>query len=100
MIAGGASLAPKRWSLLALAIDARIKSAFSNTALMVLTKNVKNIRLFLGVLPGDNRLTPVLVIKDQLLCFPEPLTPEYGFSCNNTLKLCLKATCSITFINN
>src|SRR5690606_11082092 len=100
MIAGGASFAARRWSLLWLAIDARSKSAFSETALMVLTKNVRNIRLFLGVLPGDNKLMPVLVINDQLLCLPEPLTPLYGFSCNNTLKLRRIATCSIKFINS
>src|SRR5215217_2858052 len=67
---------------------------------MVFTKNVKNIRLFLGVLPGDNRFLPVLVIIDQLLCLPEPLIPAYGFSCSKTWKLCFLATRSIRSINN
>src|SRR5690606_15213234 len=84
IIAGGASFAPKRWSLLTEAMDALNKSACSYTARMVLTKNVRNIRLFLGVLPGDNKFLPVLVIIDQLLCFPDPLIPAYGFSWNNT----------------
>src|SRR5690606_3016764 len=87
MIAGGASFAPRRWSFLWLAIDAGSKWAVSYTSMVVFTKNVRNSRLFLGVLPGDNKLMPVLVINDQLLCLPEPLTPLYGFSCNNTLKL-------------
>ena len=75
IIAGGASLAPKRCSLPGVAIEARIKSALSWTALIVLIKKVKNLKLDFGVLPGLNKFTPVLVLKDQLLCFPEPLTP-------------------------
>src|ERR1700761_332008 len=75
IMAGGASLAPKRWSLFTDAMDARSRSACSYTALMVFTKKVRNIRLFFGVLPGDNRFLPVLVIIDQLLCLPEPLMP-------------------------
>ena len=100
MIAGGASLAPKRWSLFTEAIEARNKSACSCTAFTVFTKKAKNIKLFLGVLPGANRFLPVLVIKLQLLCLPDPFTPAYGFSCNNTLKLWRLATFSITSINN
>src|SRR5690554_4302527 len=80
MIAGGASLAPRRWSLLAEAIEALSRSACSCTALMVLIKKVRNMRLVFGVFPGDKRFTPVLVISDQLLCFPEPLMSAYGFS--------------------
>src|SRR5690606_13894725 len=99
IIAGGASFAPKRWSLLWLAMDARSKSACSYTALMVLTKNVRNIRLFFGVLPGESRLMPVLVINDQLLCLPDPLIPLKGFSCNNTLKWCRPASWYRRFIN-
>ena len=99
MIAGGASLAPKRWSLPAEAIAARNKSAFSWMAIMVFTKKVKNWRFDFGFLPGAKRFTPVLVLKDQLLCFPEPLTPANGFSCNNTRKLCLRAIFSMRSIN-
>ena len=32
------------------------------------------------VSPGDKRFTPLSVASDQLLCFPEPLTPAKGFS--------------------
>ena len=42
-------------------------------------KNVKNCKLLIGVFPGDNKLIPVSVAKDQLLCLPEPLTP-YGIA--------------------
>ncbi len=42
MIAGGASLAPNRWSLLALAIEARSNSSYSFTAFKVLMKKVRN----------------------------------------------------------
>ena len=100
IIAGGASLAPKRWSLLAPAIAALNSSSYSFTALMVFIKKVKNCKFFIGVLPGLNRLTPVLVAKDQLLCFPLPFIPANGFSWNNTLKLCLSATLVITSISS
>ena len=43
------------------------------------TKNVKNCKFDFGFLPGANKLTPVLVLNDQLLCLPEPLTPAKGF---------------------
>src|ERR1700712_3498872 len=43
MMAGGASLAPKRWSLFTDAMDALNRSACSYTALIVLTKNARNI---------------------------------------------------------
>ena len=80
MMAGGASLAPKRWSFPTLAIDARTTSAWRCNAAKVFTKNVKKRRLVLGLLPGLSRLTPVLVPSDQLLCLPEPFTPAKGFS--------------------
>ena len=80
IIAGGASFAPSRWSLLADAIDARNNSSLSQTALIVLIKKVRNCKLLIGVFPGAKRFTPVSVLKLQLLCFPEPLTPANGFS--------------------
>ena len=40
-----------------------------------INEKVKNWRLLIGVLPGLKRLTPVSVAIDQLLCFPDPLTP-------------------------
>ena len=79
-IAGGASLAPSLKSLLALAMHARRSSSCSKTADIVFIKNVKNCRLLIGVFPGLKRFTPVLVAKDQLLCFPDPLIPSKGFS--------------------
>ena len=33
-----------------------------------------------AVLVGENRLMPVSVQSDQLLCLPEPFTPLKGFS--------------------
>ena len=53
----------------------------------------------MGVFPGLNKLIPLLVAKDQLLCFPEPLIPAKGFSCNKTLNWCLSAIRFIISIN-
>jgi hypothetical protein len=55
------------------------KDSWSCTALIVLIKKVKNCKLLIGVLLGLNKLIPVSVAKDQLLCFPEPFTPLNGF---------------------
>ena len=37
-------------------------------------------------------MTPVSVDRDQLLCFPLPLTPAKGFSCSRHIRLCFRAT--------
>ena len=92
MIAGGASLAPKRCALVALIMLAFNKPLCLYTAIMTLTKKVMNCRLSFGVLPGESKLTPVSVPKDQLQCFPEPLTPLKGFSCKRARKQCLRHT--------
>ena len=92
IIAGGASLAPKRWSLGSEAIDARIISALSWTALIMFTKKVRNIKLVFGVLPGASKFTPVSVAILQLLCLPLPLIPAKGFSCSSTTNWWRRAT--------
>ena len=99
-IAGGASLAPKRCSLPAAAMDARSKSARSCTAFKVLTKNVRKRRFSLGLDEGANKLIPVSVASAQLLCFPDQLIPAKGFSWKRTLNLCLEATLDIKSINS
>ena len=75
MMAGGASLAPRRWSLFAVAMLARSTSAWLWMALMVLTKKARNWMFSLGVLAGRSRFLPVLVARLQLLCLPLPFTP-------------------------
>ena len=82
MIAGGASLAPSRWSWPALATDARSSSWCLSTAWMTAAQKNRNCRFSCGVSPGSSRLGPVSVPIDQLLCLPEPLTPANGFSCS------------------
>ncbi len=82
MIAGGASLAPRRWSCPALAIDARSSCWCVLTAWMTAAQKNRNCRFSAGVSPGSSRFRPVSVPIDQLLCLPEPLTPAKGFSCS------------------
>ena len=74
-IAGGASLAPKRWLFPALIIEARNRSWFLWTIINTFTRKVRNSMFPFGFLPGAKRLMPVSVQSDQLLCLPEPLTP-------------------------
>ena len=79
-MAGGASLAPKRWLLPALTMEARSKSWFLYTIISTLTIKVRNNIFPSAVFAGENKLMPVSVQSDQLLCLPEPLTPLNGFS--------------------
>ena len=99
-MAGGASLAPKRCSFPAEAIEARNKSARSFTAFMILTKKDKKRRFSFGLDDGANKLMPESVAKAQLLCFPLPFIPANGFSWNSTFNLCLDATLDIKSINS
>jgi len=92
IIAGGASFAPNRWSLLLEAIDALSKSAWWYTARMVAVKKTKNWTLSCGDWPGLSRLLPKLSDNDQLQCFPEPLIPAKGFSWRSAASLCFWAT--------
>src|SRR6476660_6352260 len=80
MIAGGASLAPRRWSLWAEAIDRRRISLYLSTARMTAVQKTRNWALSCGLSPGFSRFSPVSVDIDQLLCLPEPLIPANGFS--------------------
>ena len=81
MIAGGASLAPSRWSWPMLATEARSSPWCLFTAWITAVQKNRKWMLSSGVSPGLSRLEPVSVPIDQLLCLPEPLTPANGFSC-------------------
>ena len=76
----GASLTPILRSLLAETVAAFIRFLCFKTAVIVLIKKDKNCRLLIGVLPGLRRLMPVFVLRDQLVCLPEPLILSNGFS--------------------
>ena len=86
MIAGGASLAPRRWSLAAVATETRSKSPCRATARTTAVMKRRNCTLSCGVSPGLSRLFPRSSDIDQLLCLPEPLTPANGFSCNSSCR--------------
>ena len=87
MIAGGASLAPRRCAFVALMIAALSRPLCLCTAEMAFTRKVMNCRFSEAVLPGPSRFTPVSVPSDQLLCLPEPLIPLKGLSCSSTRNL-------------
>ena len=59
-IAGGASLAPSRWSLPASAMLARSRSAWTLTPRMTASRNARNWALACGSLPGSSRFSPVV----------------------------------------
>ena len=100
MIAGGASLAPKRWALVALEMLAFNNPLWRYTAISTLTMKVMKRRFSSGVLPGAIRRMPVSVPNDQLLCLPEPFTPLNGFSCSRTRKPCLRLILRIRAITS
>ena len=100
MMAGGASLPPRRWALVALIIEAFSSPLCLYTAISVSTMKVMKRRFSSGVVPGAWSKTPVSVDKLQLLCLPLPLMPSKGFSCNSARKPCLRATFFISDISS
>ena len=56
MMAGGASLAPRRWSLLAEATDARSRPPYLCTARITAAQNTRNWALSCGVSPGSEQV--------------------------------------------
>ena len=82
MIAGGASLAPSRKSLLAEATTARSSPPYRWTPRMIAAQKVRNCAFSCGVSPGFNRLPWLLLPREKFTCLPEPLTPLNGFSCS------------------
>ena len=80
IMAGGASLAPRRWSFPTSAADSLNRSAWTSTALMMQASTRRNCMFSWGVSPGFSMFVPSSAVKDQLLCFPEPFTPAKGFS--------------------
>src|ERR1700680_3208966 len=86
MMAGGASLAPSRWSLAAPHTDTRSNSGYLATARITAQQKTRNWALSCGVSPGLSRFSPRSVDIDQLLCLPEPLMPANGFSWNSVTR--------------
>ena len=82
MIAGGASLAPKRWSLPLWATAARSRSECRWTARITAAQKTRNWAFCSGFSPGSSRLPTPDPPIDQLTCLPDPLTPAKGFSCS------------------
>ena len=100
MIAGGASLAPRRWSWPMPATEARSRPWCLLTAWMTAAQKNRKLMLSAGVSPGSSRLLPESVPIDQLLCLPEPLTPAKGFSCSRQTRPYLRATvCMICMVS-
>ena len=82
MIAGGASLAPSRWSLPAEATEARSSPPYRWTARITAAQKTRNWALSWGVSPGTSRLPSSALPSEKFTCLPEPLTPSNGFSWN------------------
>ena len=91
MIAGGASLAPRRWSLVAEATDTRSRPEYLCTARITAAQNTRNWAFSCGVSPGTSRLPNCALPSEKLTCLPEPLTPANGFSWNRHSMPCFLA---------
>ena len=92
MMAGGASLAPRRWSLAADATTARSSGANLSTARMTAAQKTRNCALSCGVSPGSSRLPCVVLPSEKLTCLPDPLMPAKGFSWNRQVMPYFSAT--------
>ncbi len=82
MIAGGASLAPSRWSLVAEATETRSSPANLCTARITAAQNTRNCAFSCGVSPGTSSEPSSELPTEKLTCLPDPLTPAKGFSWN------------------
>ncbi len=82
MIAGGASFAPSRWSLPALAIDIAQQALPLVDRAEHAAQKTRNWMLSCGVSPGFSRLLPRSSLMLQFRCLPLPFTPANGFSCS------------------
>ena len=82
MMAGGASFAPSRWSLLADATEALRRPPYLCTDRMTAAQNTRNWALAWGVSPGRRRLPWVELPSEKFTCLPDPLIPSKGFSWN------------------
>ena len=92
MMAGGASLAPSRWSLVAEATEARSRPPYLWTERMTAAQKTRNWALSCGVSPGRRRLPWVELPREKLTCLPDPLIPANGFSWNRHSIPCFWAT--------
>src|SRR6476619_3789528 len=99
MMAGGASLAPRRWSLVADATETRSRPAYLWTARITAAQNTRNCAFSCGVSPGTNREPRSALPNEKLTCLPEPLTPANGFSWNRHSMPCFLAIVLKTVIN-
>ena len=85
MMAGGASLPPRRWSLEALVTQARSRSPYLSTARMDAATDTMKGMFFSGWSPSSKKVGVSLLHMDQLLCLPLPFTYSKGFSWNSAL---------------
>ena len=92
MMAGGASLPPRRESFPTSEADSRRRSAWTSTAFRMHARTSRNCTFSWGVSPGFSILMPSSVVRDQLLCFPDPLTPAKGFSWSRQVRPWRSAT--------
>ena len=100
IMAGGASLPPRRWAFVALMIEAFSSPLWRYTAINVSTMKVTKRRFSSGVLPGAWSSVPLSAVRLQLLCLPLPLIPSKGFSWSSTRNPWLRATRFISDISS
>ena len=73
MIAGGASLAPRRWSLVAEATDTRSSPAYLWTARITAAQNTRNCAFSCGVSPGTSRMPSSELPKREVDVLARPV---------------------------
>ncbi len=79
MIAGGASLAPRRWSLVAEATETRSRPAYLCTARITAAQKTRNCAFSAGCPPAPAGCPAAALPSEKFTCLPEPLTPAKGF---------------------
>ena len=98
MIEGGASCPPSLNKFPLFAIENCKRLWNFDTPKTTADKNVKNIIFLRLEFEGFNKFLPSLSINEMFVCFPLPFIPAKGFSWNNNLNSCFRASFLIVSI--
>ena len=84
MIAGGASLAPRRWSLWAVGDRDPQQVAVTKHGADHRDQEGQELSVLMRRLAGLQQVVTGSSAIDQLRCLPDPFTPANGFSCSKS----------------
>ena len=86
MIAGGASLAPRRWSLPTSEADCRSRSAWISTALMMQGQYQQKLDVLVGSITGIEKIYAVICSQRPVIMFAGTIYTRKRLSCSRQVR--------------